>query len=58
LVKAREADSLLTQGKSLGPLHGIPFTAKDWFETKEFISAAGFDERRNFIPNQDNKHDD
>jgi amidase len=34
----------------LGKLHGIPFTAKDWLETKDFISAAGMEERRNYYP--------
>ena len=53
LAKAKEADIQRDRGQDLGPLHGIPFTAKDWFETKDFISAAGFDERRNFIPKKD-----
>ena len=53
LYKAEQADKSLSQGRFLGPLHGIPFTAKDWFETKEFISAAGFNDRKTFIPKKD-----
>jgi len=52
LQKAIEADKLLAKGISMGPLHGIPFTAKDWLETKYFISAAGMEERRNFLPSK------
>ncbi|HXH55303.1 MAG TPA: amidase [Gammaproteobacteria bacterium] len=53
LTKAKEADIQRDRGHNLGFLHGIPFTAKDWFDTKDFISTAGFDERRNFIPEKD-----
>ncbi|HEV3270354.1 MAG TPA: amidase [Candidatus Rhabdochlamydia sp.] len=51
LQKAKRADQLLAKG-SVGPLHGIPFTAKDWLETKDFISAAGMEERRGFLPSK------
>ncbi|MGI4776412.1 MAG: amidase [Janthinobacterium lividum] len=53
LAKASAADKLLAEGHILGPLHGIPFTAKDWLETKEFISTAGMEERRNYLPKED-----
>ena len=32
LAQARAADEALSQGRSLGPLHGVPFTVKDVFE--------------------------
>lgn len=50
LNKAKIADAHLAKGNFLGKLHGIPFTAKDWLETKDFISAAGMQERREYYP--------
>ncbi|HET8912436.1 MAG TPA: amidase [Ktedonobacteraceae bacterium] len=53
LARARELDALSAQGRSAGPLHGLPFTAKDIFETAGIISSAGLEERENFIPQRD-----
>lgn len=53
LGQAKKADALLAEGKWLGPLHGIPFTAKDWLETNDFICTAGMEERRSFVPKND-----
>ena len=50
LKKAKIADAKLADGIKVGKLHGIPFTAKDWLESKEYISAAGMEERRNYYP--------
>jgi amidase len=33
LVEAKQADEALAAGKSLGPLHGVPFTIKDSFDS-------------------------
>ena len=52
LKKAKAADKKVARGGKLGKLHGIPFTAKDWLETKEFISAAGMKKRRNYYPKE------
>ena len=41
LRAAAEADKALAGGKSLGPLHGVPFTVKDSFDTAGIITTAG-----------------
>lgn len=38
---ARQADSDLARGKLHGPLHGVPFTVKDSFDTAGVITTAG-----------------
>jgi amidase len=43
----------LRDGTSVGPLHGVPFTVKDWIETVDLPCAAGFEERRNYVPKRD-----
>ncbi len=52
-TQAREADAALARGEIKGPLHGVPFTAKDVCETAALISAAGLDERTHFMPEKD-----
>jgi amidase len=51
--EAAEADAALTRGESIGPLHGVPFTVKDWIETEGVICAAGQLERKQFVPRRD-----
>jgi amidase len=34
-------------------LHGVPFTVKDWIETNDLPCAAGFEERRDYVPKRD-----
>jgi amidase len=51
--QAREADVALAHGKSKGPLHGVPMTIKDLFETAGVICAAGTQGRATFVPTQD-----
>ena len=53
LQQAAEADAALVRGDPLGPLHGVPFTVKDWIETAGVICAAGQVERRDFVPRRD-----
>ena len=53
LDEARAADDSLTRGEEVGPLHGVPFTVKDWIETTGVICAAGWDERRTHVPKRD-----
>lgn len=53
LAEARAADAALASGRSLGPLHGVPFTAKDSHDTEGVLSTGGTLGRKNFIPSRD-----
>lgn len=53
LAEARQADAMLAEGKSLGPLHGVPFTVKDSFDTAGVVSTGGTMGRKNFVPGKD-----
>ncbi len=53
LAEAAEADAMTAAGKSKGLLHGIPFTAKDSFDTAGVVSTGGTLGRKNFIPEKD-----
>jgi len=53
LAQARQADADLAQGISHGPLHGLPFTAKDVFDTAGIVSAVGLEHRRRYVPDYD-----
>ena len=50
---ARQADAELARGKVRGPLHGVPFTVKDSFETAGVISTAGTQGWAKRIPAED-----
>lgn len=51
--EARAADRALADGQEVGPLHGVPFTVKDWIEAEGLPCAAGEEARRDYIPPQD-----
>ena len=51
--EALKADQLLSQGRILGPLHGVPMTLKDSFDSIGIISTGGTLGRRNYRPAQD-----
>jgi len=53
LTAARVADAALARGDLVGPLHGVPFTAKDVFDTAGVVTAAGLAERATFVPTHD-----
>jgi amidase len=53
LERARGADAALAAGEATGPLHGVPFTVKDWIETEGLVCAAGFAERHDHRPTRD-----
>ena len=53
LAEAQAADADLARGHLRGPLHGVPFTVKDWIETAGVICAAGDVRYRNYVPEQD-----
>lgn len=53
LAEARAADSALARGESGGPLHGVPMTIKDSFDTAGVVSTGGTQGRAAFVPRQD-----
>src|ERR1700678_1253197 len=53
LDRACEADRALARGEAVGPLHGVPFTVKDWIETADLVCDAGYAERRDYRPARD-----
>jgi amidase len=52
-VEGVAADAAIARGEETGPLHGVPYTVKDWIETEGLVCAAGFEERRNYVPRHD-----
>ena len=53
LQRAREADQARAEGRSLGPLHGVPMTIKDCFDTAGVVSTWGTMGRKDFVPDAD-----
>jgi amidase len=53
LAQARQADDALARGEVKGPLHGVPITVKDSFDTEGIISTAGTKGRASYVPQQD-----
>ncbi len=53
LKEARKADGDLRKGNVYGPLHGIPCTIKDSFDTAGIVSTGGTLGRKNFVPEKD-----
>src|ERR1700694_3209361 len=53
LKQARAADRRITSRAELGPLHGVPFTAKDIFDTAGLPTTAGLRMLRSNIPEHD-----
>jgi amidase len=53
LAEAKLADAALASGKILGPLHGVPFTIKDSFDTEGVVSTGGTLGRKDFVPGRD-----
>jgi amidase len=53
MAAAVAADEAIARGDDVGPLHGVPFTVKDWIETTDLVCAAGFEERRAYVPKRD-----
>lgn len=50
LTRAKEADAMLAKGDSLGPLHGVPITIKDAFDTAGVRTTGGTLGRANHVP--------
>jgi amidase len=51
--RAREADESLAKGEIRGPLHGVPITIKDCFETAGMKTTGGFPPLKKNIPTED-----
>lgn len=52
-AEARAADAAFTRGEATGPLHGVPATVKDQFDTAGVISTSGSRGRAGFVPAED-----
>lgn len=52
-ARAREADDALARRETWGPLHGVPITIKDGWETEGIISTGGTSGRMSFVPARD-----
>jgi len=50
---ARAADDAVVAGDELGPLHGVPLTIKDSFQTEGCITTSGAPELADFVPETD-----
>lgn len=53
LSQARAADAARARGQALGPLHGVPMTIKDSFDTAGMVTTYGTTGRRGFVPERD-----
>ena len=53
LDRARDADRAIERGAALGPLHGVPFTAKDSLDTAGLVTTAGTVGWRDRVPDRD-----
>ena len=51
--RAAEADARLARGSVDGPLHGVPFTAKDSLDTAGLVTTAGTIGWRDRVPDRD-----
>ncbi|MFQ4138128.1 amidase [Nodosilinea sp. PGN35] len=52
-TRARQADEALASGERWGPLHGVPVTIKDIFETAGLRTTAGYIPLKNYVPKED-----
>ena len=53
LQQAKDADTALRRGKRLSPLHGVPYGAKDLFDTKGILTTWGAQPYQNRVPDSD-----
>ena len=51
--RAREADAALARGEIWGPLHGVPVTIKDSFETEALTTTSSYKPLAHYRPRQD-----
>ncbi len=53
LAEADASDRAVAHGESRGPLHGVPFTVKDWIDAAGLTCTAGMPTHRERMPSQD-----
>jgi amidase len=53
LRDAEAADAALARGDGVGPLHGVPVTIKDSFDTAGLVTTWGTPGRKGFVPDAD-----
>lgn len=53
LAQAEAADAALARGERVGPLHGVPFTVKDWIDAAGLPCTGGDPQFRARIPAAD-----
>ena len=53
LEQAKDADAALRRGKRLSALHGVPYGAKDLFDTKGILTTWGAQPYQNRTPDSD-----
>jgi len=53
LAQAKKADAEIAEGKYRGPLHGIPWGAKDLLDTAGIATTYGAEPFRNRVPKKD-----
>ena len=53
LEAANRADEAVARGDELGPLHGVPITIKDSFQTEGLTTTSGAPELAQFVPDKD-----
>src|SRR5271165_7067398 len=52
-VDADAADAAAASGAAIGPLHGLPMTVKDVWETEGLVTTSGAPELRDHVPDRD-----
>ena len=53
LEQAKQADTMLRRGKRLSALHGVPYGAKDLFDTKGILTTWGAEPYAHRVPDTD-----
>lgn len=53
MAAARRADDAVAAGEDLPPLHGVPISIKDSFQTEGLITTSGAPELADFVPSTD-----
>ncbi len=53
IARAEQAEAAIVRGAELGPLHGVPISLKDLFDTKGILTTAGSRVFGDRIPDED-----